>query len=249
MAEQRHLNNAPITEAIIDFRAKSANEFKVDQFESIKSELEKNYPIMEKQQASEVRLEFKEGKPKHFPVEDLGTQGYLFKTNDKIQIAQYRLNGFTFNRLKPYTRWDDVFEEAKRLWGLYREVARPEIITRLAVRYINHLKLPLPVDNFGDYLVAPPVVPDSLPQQLLRFLNKLVIIDDKNKIIANIIQASDEKGSDNKHLNIILDIDAYKIVDYNCETDEMWDIFKKLRQMKNEIFFKSLTEKTVGLFE
>jgi uncharacterized protein (TIGR04255 family) len=249
MAEQRHLNNAPITEAIIDIRGKLPNEFKVDQFEAIKNELEKNYPIMDKQQTSEVRFEFKEGKPKFFPHEDLGIQGYFFKTNDKIKIAQFRVNGFTFNHLKPYTRWEEVFNESKKLWKVYIRVSHPEIITRLAVRYINHIKLPLPINDFGDYLVTPPTIPQGLPQQVVKFLNRIVIVDEQDGIMANITQTLDEKSSDSKHLNVILDIDVYKHGQYSCESDEIWEILNKLRIMKNDIFFKSITEKTAGLFE
>ena len=36
MAEVRHLNNAPITEAIIDFRVKLPSEFKVEAFLELK---------------------------------------------------------------------------------------------------------------------------------------------------------------------------------------------------------------------
>jgi len=249
MAQQRHLKNAPITEALIDIRVKLPDEFEISQFEPIKKEIENQYPIFEEQRSFKHSHAFKEGKPKNFSFEDMGVQGFFFKTADKIKIAQFRLDGFTFNHLKPYSDWETIFEEARRLWTLYKEITSLELITRLAVRYINHLKLPLPIDNFADFFTAPPTVPEGLPQSLIKFQSRNVIIEPENQIIANITQASDEKGSDSQNLNVILDIDTLKNVNYRAENKQMWDIFENLRKMKNDIFFKSLTEKTVRLFE
>ena len=43
MAEVRHLNNAPITEAIIDFRVKLPSEFKVEAFLELKKTMKGYY--------------------------------------------------------------------------------------------------------------------------------------------------------------------------------------------------------------
>jgi len=250
MAKQRHLRNAPITEAIIDIRVKLPDSFEVTQFVPIKDKIKNKYPILDQQHAYQARQEFKKGKPVHFPFEDLGVKGYFFKTDDKIKIVQFRLDGFTFNHLKPYTCWKDVFEEAMGLWKLFKDTASPELITRLAVRYINHISLPLPNINLNDYLTVPPVVPEGLPQAVLSFLNKTVIMDsNNNRITANITQASDDKWSDKENLSVILDIDAYKHVNFGPEKEGICDIFESLRQMKNNIFFEYLTEKAVEIFE
>ena len=75
---------------------------------------------------------------------------------------QFRINGFTFNRLKPYTSWGDILPQVKDLWSLYIDIASPESITRIAVRYINNIEIPKP-DNivFSDYLKVPPKIPDN----------------------------------------------------------------------------------------
>lgn len=250
MAKERHLNNAPIAEAIIDFRVKLSSDFKIQKFESLKEELRDRYPKSEESHAFAGGIEIKKGKLSSTTVKDMGLKGYFFKSADEKQIAQFKNDGFTFNRLKPYTRWEEIIKEAKSLWGIYVDKASPELVTRIAVRYINRLEIPFKTDDFSYYLAAPPSSPPDLPSniEVEGFFNRIVIRDLKQDIKSNIIQAL-EKGVDPKFRVIILDIDVYKIHDYNIDDKEIWETFEKLRDMKNHIFFNSLTDETVRLFE
>jgi uncharacterized protein (TIGR04255 family) len=249
MSQIRHLKNAPIVEAIIDIRVKLPSAFQVKQFESLKTQLSNSYPKAEERFAIEGGIEIKKGKLTSSIVKDKGLQGYFFKSGDGKQIVQCRNKGFTFNRLKPYTRWEEVIEEAKKLWEIYVEKASPELVTRIAVRYINRLEVPFKTYDFSNYLVAPPNIPSGLPENIKieGFFNKIVINDVEKDIKANIIQTLD--SIDNKFVKFILDIDVYKIHDYNIDDEEVWDTFENLHVMKNQIFFKSLPDKIVELFE
>ena len=66
---------------------------------------------------------------------------------------------------------------------------------------------------------------------------------------ANLIQLLEEGLPPRDHVPIILDIDVYKIVDMLPETEDAWNLLEELRVYKNAVFFASLTEKTVRLFE
>ena len=54
MARPRHLKNAPIVEAIVDFRVRLPDEFKVQTFASIKKVLGDSYPQMEERREFEA---------------------------------------------------------------------------------------------------------------------------------------------------------------------------------------------------
>src|SRR5262249_12837098 len=99
MAPPRHLSNAPITEAIIDFRVKRSKDFGVEGFHAVRERLRESYPHIEEQHQYEGRIEFRTGKS---ASTDRGVNGFLFRTEDKLNVAQFRRDGFTFNRLKPY---------------------------------------------------------------------------------------------------------------------------------------------------
>jgi len=245
MARQRHLDNAPIVEAIIDLRVKNPSSFGVTDFLSLKEDLKKEYPIVEDRRLVEVGGKI-EGKQIEQTIIDKGITGYFFKTSDSKNVAQFRIDGFTFSRLSPYSEWETVLSEAKRLWGLYSIKCLPELITRIAVRYINRLDLPLPIEDFADYLTAPPLVPDSLPQGVSQFLTRVVIHD--ADITANIVQTM-KSSSKADHIGVILDIDVFNLKESGFEESSIWPEFEKLRDFKNRIFFESITEKTVRLYE
>lgn len=65
--------------------------------------------------------------------------GFQFWDAEKVRVFQARLDGFTYSRLAPYDCWEDLCGEARRLWRQYREFAKPERVSRIAVRYINRL--------------------------------------------------------------------------------------------------------------
>jgi len=247
MARQRHLNNAPITEAIIDFRVVLASGFDVKKFLEAKETLCKNYPKNEtiKLVTASFGTE-KDGKTFIKPPQDEETQGYFFKSEDEKNIAQFRLDGFTYNRLHPYTNWENVLGEAKSLWGVYCSIASLEKVKRVAVRYINKLDIELPISDFSEYLVAPPNVASSLPQAISQFLMRMTI-HDGDKIV-NLIQTMGP--SDNtSNIQIILDIDAFKISEPGLNVRNIWSDFEELHTLKNRMFFESITEKVAEKYE
>lgn len=246
MAKQRHLSNAPITEAIIDFRVKIPSGFDTEKLLSVTDDLSTSYPKSEPRKIITGSFGIEKGKPFVQPPKDEGIQGYFFKSEDEKNIAQFRVDGFTFNRLQPYLNWETVLSEAKNLWKLYLSKAEPEVITRIAVRYINRLELRLPINDFSEYITAPPTVPDSLPQEVSQFLTKVVIHE--GDITANIIQTLD-KSPKPDHIRIILDIDVFIFNELGIRMEDIWTDFEKLHKMKNRIFFESITEKTARLYE
>ena len=248
MAKYRHLDNAPITEAIIDLRVRLPSEFQIEKFSSLRETLHDQYQDVEERRLSKVAFDMEAGKPVVQPPEDKGIEAYLFKSADNTKVAQFRKDGFTFSRLKPYTSWEDILAEAKNLWKLYVATASPELVTRIAVRYINQLNIPLPIDDFARYLTVPPRVPVNVPQDVSSFFSRVVVHDLEQDIAANIIQVLQGSSMPN-HVAIILDIDVYKQKESGFEESDIWLTFERLRDLKNRIFFDSVTEETVSLYE
>ncbi|MDP2719618.1 MAG: TIGR04255 family protein [Dehalococcoidia bacterium] len=246
MAKHRHLKNAPLTEALIDIRVSLPSVFDPKDFLSLSNDISDKYIKSGPRQMFTAAFGVEAGIPFTKATESKGVHGYICKSGDGKDVVQFRIDGFTFSRLNPYSAWETVLSEAKRLWELYSIKCSPELITRIAVRYINKLDLPLPIKDFADYLTAPPLVPDSLPQEVSQFLTRVVIHD--ADITANIVQAM-KSSLKADHLGVILDIDVFKVNENGFEESSIWPEFEKLRALKNRIFFKSITEKTAGLYE
>jgi uncharacterized protein (TIGR04255 family) len=247
-ARPRHLRRAPITEALIDFRVQPAEGLSTRKLEEAARRVEKEYPARSAVKTVHARLEL--GRGVVVPDFEHNEVGVLVKSPDEKTQAQFRLNGFTLNRLEPYTSWDEIYPETKRLWRLYVEVAQPVAVVRLAARYINRLKLPLPVADLRDYLIEPPRIPESLPQALLAFLTRLVIHDSSLQQSAIVTQSSEPNPVDPDHATVLLDIDAFKEVNLKqVQQDEIDRVLGDLHEFKNNIFFGSITQRASEFFE
>ena len=247
MAEPRHLEHAPITEALIDFRVKAWAGFRAEKFANLRGRLAARFPKVEERRGLQATFGVIQRKGQPPVMEDLGLQGYFFKASDEKTIAQFRVDGFTVNRLHPYTSWEKLFPEAMDLWRLYASFSKPEVITRLAVRYINRIvlppgaMLPLSTNLLRKYLEAAPVIPPEVPQSISGFLTRVTVHDPKTEINAHVAQAL-ETNAPGQQLVVILDIDAFKQREFTIDDPAIEQTFVQLRAFKNLIFFNSLSD-------
>lgn len=245
MARPRaHLAHAPIAEAVIDFRVLRRDGVLADHFAGLTNRIGAEYNQSSVMQSVTARFGFESGRPVG-PTQEQSAVGWLYQRPGAV--AQFRVDGFTFSKLEPYTTWEEVFAEALRLWRLYAVIAAPHETSRVAVRYINRLRLPGPAD-LGEYLESPPVLPAPIPQTLREFLSRVVVQDSGRNASAVLIQAL-ESSLDPSKIPVLLDIDAFREVALPPEDPSLPEIFEQLRVLKNTIFFASVTEKTVEMYE
>jgi uncharacterized protein (TIGR04255 family) len=246
MARHRHLDNAPITEAIIDIRITPKEGFTIDKLEPAFNELQTDYPKKETKYRWQGLLGLRDGEvEQHAPSTEPVANFYKSPTEDRI--TQFRLDGFSLNKLPPYDKWETFHAEAERLWTIYSKQAHPISLERIAVRYINKIQIPLGTD-FGEYLTSAPTVPASLPQELSEFLSRVVMHAPQTDAFAVVTQALGEIREADSVADIILDID---VVQQKTNTDVKYPraILENLRDFKNNVFFEYITEKTAELYE
>ncbi len=239
------LKKAPITEALIDIRVKLPSDFDVKNISSIYESIKNQYPETQERKISKVKFEPKAEEIVKSSRPEI--DGYRYFSTDKKQIVQARLDGFTFSRLHPYIKWEELRDEAHRLWQLYKNITCPESITRVAVRYINNLNIPMPIRDFSDYLTAPPTVSEGLPQVVSSFLTRVVIHESSVGANAIITQALEQIVTD--VAPIILDIDVFKLEPRGIEEKDAWEIIEKLRHLKNKVFFSSITDNLKEMYK
>jgi len=247
VARHRFLKNAPIREAIIDLKVAPAVD--LTKLEALFESLKKTFPKQELMRLATFGLEF--GPLELRPSRIEGTvHGRRLVSADERYIVQLRVDGFTFSRLPPYEKWEVMREAAKPLWEKFLEHSGAAKVTRAAVRYINVLDLPIPINDFKDYLCAPPEIPQSLPQDLGGFFSRIVIVHRELDAAAVVTQALETSFEDK--VQVILDIDVFREAkqrDWAVNDPSVWDTLERMRNFKNQIFFESITEKTAELFE
>lgn len=240
------LRNAPITEAVLDFRvAHPAGFDPLPALEALARDEAERYPQLWTQRAFEGRLTFQEeGVTADGGERDL--LGYMIRDREQRWVVQLQRGGLTVSRLRPYQTWDELFQEAWRLWSTYTQATQPESVNRLATRFLNHIKLPVNY-NTEEYFKVPIHVPEGLPDVLVAFQYRYVV-DADNGLRANVTLSTDpvEQGSDVSP--VLFDIDCYRQEGFLPDDPSIQTAFGNLRALKNRIFFESLTPRTLDLF-
>jgi len=168
-------------------------------------------------------------------------EGLQFATKPAAKILQAQRSGWTFNKLAPYESWESFSSEGRELWHKYREIARPEGIVRVALRYVNRLDLPLPMVDFKEYILTIPDIAPALPQSLSGFFMQLHIpqVDIDALAVLNVAMVPPEAANT---CSIVLDIDVFRTETVAQGEDDLWAYFEILREKKNHIFESCITE-------
>ncbi len=245
MARPRKLSRPPIAEALVDLRIAGANPT-VEELEALADSIRDEFPKKERQETAQVRFETREGQG-FAEARDLGVRGFILQSPTNDRRVQFRLDGFTFNRLPPYQSAEEMIAEALHLWDAYCNVVHPTTVTRIALRYINKLDLPFREgDNFDRLLEASPRLPAAIPQQVIEFRTRVAIADVRRDAVAFVTQRLDQGQGTNPY---IIDVDVFKAGQFPADSESLRSILLDLRDLKNDLFFSHLTEEAVRLYE
>ena len=239
MSEHPHLVNAPIREALIDFRVRLPSDFSSQTLLALTQELYTKYPKVSPIQQFQGEIQLSDEGPVSVqkPPQLLG---YRLESTDTLNVAQVRIDGFTFSRLEPYESWDRMVEDGWIVWRKYLERASPLGVERIATRFINRIILP-PSGQLAEVLSVPPVVPDGRIDSLL-FRYQLV---PANGVTA-IVSLATEDGPDP---SVILDIDCFVRKSFPTDEEVLQRQLHMVRDAKNRIFFSSLTPEAIERFK
>ncbi len=250
--ERQILKNPPIIEAILDIDCELSPKFELlgALEDSASKALAESYPTKTRQfmQSHQITKEG-DGVPEVRAGAPI-VQSIRFHDTNNAQLVQFRNTGFSFNRLRPYTSLDDYFDEIFRTWEIYKIVAVPLKIREIRLRFINRIMIPLENGRakLDDYFVVGPSVPDDDRFLLASFLNQFTALDNVNSTWVDVVlvaQSTEESG-----LPVVLDTTCRSVGP--IETDDNKQILatiQALRESKNTVFWRSLTEKCLNLFQ
>ena len=244
MASQ-HYAKAPITEAIIDVRVTPVESLRLSELQRTHKGQEATYPEIEPVSVAVGQMHVGQGVSTTASSKQIG---FWFRSADGRQLFQSRLDGFSMNRLMPYESWSPFRTEARRLWDIYRSVAKPQSVTRIAVRYVNRLDIPLPMRDFRDYLRTVPEVSAELPQGLAGYFMQLAIPQEDIKAVLMLNEALIDPAAPNV-ASVVLDIDFFRTAELPGKEDDLWNLFEDLHDRKNVIFEACITDQARELFK
>lgn len=248
MLAHEQFPNPPIIEALLDIQVELPPNIDLARIEGFKKYVASTHPIVMKKNQWQTSFQLGNGDLPEIRDKTVGTIGYQYLTADRKNIIQARLDGFTVNLLKPYSNWNSLQCEANERWKEYCEIATPLNVTRLALRYINKIEIPMPFTDFKEYLLTVPDIPSGIPQALSSFFMRLAIPNPKTQDVAFVTVSMEGELTPAKCLPIIFDIDVFRQVNLSPDVADIWEVFNTLREYKNDIFLASITQKARELF-
>ncbi|HEY1462744.1 MAG TPA: TIGR04255 family protein [Terriglobales bacterium] len=238
MARQRHLSHAPLREALIDIQVPAILQSSlIDSLESLNIEqFQKKVPIKISEFAFQIDQDNSQANSK------IQTIGWRLESQDGTRVIQLRTNGITYSVINRYNDWNDIKSATQEIWQKYCALVEGDImVSRIAVRYTNVLEIP-PGVELNDYLTTVPAIPQELPQVFSSLFTRVIIPFAPN-IQAQITTALESTNS------IVLDSDVFSQQSFDGKSLELWAALDSLRDIKNSIFFSTVTEKAIRIYE
>lgn len=195
-----------IIEAICDihFRLPESQEWKPSLPGEFFKRIQHEYPEMEP--VLEMGL--------HLEVGPSGTsakvlpppQKVRFKHRTRSLVLQLAENALSISVLPPYQGWNAMRTDALAAWKQLKEVLKPELISRLGLRYINRIEKETNQDRLGNWLVATEYIPAAILSSAPGFLLRIEThLDSENMLIITIGDTKTE--TENAYGAMIFDID------------------------------------------
>lgn len=244
-----HLTKAPVKEAIVDIRIAPTSQIDPAKLHALHKLFVAEYPDAQARNkiAGVFSFAAKPGEKSAAEIKDDGIDGYVFRSADKLNIVQMRLDGFSYSRLAPYTKWSEIQAEASRLWDIYAKAAGTFAVTRVAMRYINLLPIEGSLNDLNKFIEKPPVMPAALESKLFGYLEQNFLNDTHDGFQAILIQAVQPPVPPTA-FEYILDIDVF-LQSPKIPIEAVWGTLEKLRDYKNRIFFNTLKKETWERFQ
>jgi uncharacterized protein (TIGR04255 family) len=255
MAEQKGpYKKAPITEAVIDLRVELPEGTRVEALRDLHARLSDTYNAAQELYEGVAQIEL--GGPSPITRTARSHRGFRFDRADARRVTTAKLDGFSYSALAPYDRWESFRSEAKALWELYRDSYHPTHVTRVAVRYINRINVPLrSADSKGslrldNYFKTYPQIAEGLAHNTMAgFIMQVQVPqpDIESMLVVNQAVVPPEQPG---VFSVVLDLDLFRGVQWDPNDDELvWGYLDKLRARKNEAFEASITDNTRELFK
>jgi uncharacterized protein (TIGR04255 family) len=238
-----HLSKAPIVEAAFHLCSQFGALWELDQIrERLERELPE-YTAIEPLHSQQTNIDFTQNQITQSPVIVTG-----WKMSRGNRQAMFQRDSMLYSHLAPYETWDDFAAEALRVWRIYQKIGNHQVATRLGIRFINRIEFPKEGFQFIRYLKNVRFAPEGTKWGAWQFMHQTSLVDPntglKITLISALIPLPQEQAS---FVPIVLDIDVVK--DAEVDLIPSGELLAKMRELKNQAFFLSLTDETISLLK
>lgn len=238
--------NPPVVEALCEFR------FEPDQpwdwtvpglvYDRIKADFPK------KRQQNIVQLELHAEKEEIAQSVRGGVARMQFLRDDERALVQVGPDLLAVNQLQPYPTWQVFKKMVASGLSVYRDVANPKAVQRIGLRYINRIEIPEKQVSIGDYLLAQPSIPDSVPQVFATWAQRIEIpFEHTNGLL--VFQSGSIHKEQQDGAAFLLDLDFITLKVDKVTLDSAMDWVEKAHDEVERTFEACITDKAKALFK
>lgn len=238
---RRFYSKPPIVEAVIDTRFRGSMDEK--DLARAAQALAKWYP--QKQAMQNVRIDASPEGVSHTVTSD----GFRLTAEDGQRVVLIQPGGITSAHLAPYPGWDAFQAIAMQTIRRLRDKIGVRPLGRVSVRFINRIDIPTignVIDSFN-YVSFGPNNPASWGDTTEYHCKSVNKMKDDNRF-TSILQTGLTDSPLIDHVAIFLDIDVLYEGEVSSTETGILELLAKLREFKNALFERSITEQARTLF-
>jgi uncharacterized protein (TIGR04255 family) len=229
------LSHSPLREALVDIRLREELPASVlSQFKA-----PKGLAIAKEIRQGQFQVKIEKDKPVSTELIREGALGWRYEREDSSVVVQLRRNGMTYSILKDYPGWNVLRAASRDEWQEFLSVSGSVNASRLAVRYVNAIDIPMGAD-YDEYLTTAPRVPKAVPPIVNSFMQRVLVPVEEHAANVIITQTLETPAK-----AAVLDIDVFAECSLDGASSEIWQRLDILRNVADRIFFSSLTQKVI----
>ena len=239
------LPNPPIVEAVLEIHVNPSPNITTDVLKSPDKKLFESFPEQRTRREIEgqYQLDAAEGKFNQQTRQEI--TGYIYQSSNRKQVLQFLKTRYSFNQLHPYNSWEDFVENARSNWeNYYIGTAEPMNITKLRLRFLNHLHIPRTEDPSA-YITTYPSLPETINDTINSYFYRIGLIDNDD-IVSRAVHTL-KPAKDESRVILVIDNSVEMTIHSDPDNPEIWKGFEKLRAKYYQLFFELLTSKAIDL--
>lgn len=242
--------HAPIVEAVLAIRTTFKSPPTADALTACATSLSGPYPL--KVNLKRANFSFSLGGDADAASSTLKEEatGYRLTSKDSSRVVLIQDHGLTISHLAPYDEWSKLAQDGKEAWKIFVRECRPEAATRMALRYVNRIATRKKAIDIEDFLNVYPHLPEGAEWLVTgTFLQVQVPQLDLGKDAVAIINVALGEPDESGNVTLLLDIDVAISEPIDPLSVKLWDKFAQLRDRKNDLFERSITNTSRELFK
>ena len=174
---------------------------------------------------------------------------HRLESQDGAEVVQVLPTGINVSRLAPYRCWEDLFRRFCIAVGSVDSVLGLREISRVAVRSINRIDVPLEggIARYEDYLAIHVAMPEAIGAVTGFYLRANIPVPELSADAT--VQSAVMEPTAEGHASFVLDIDLVRTGGIPMDRGEAFRLVDSFRQHKNRLYRQLLTERALKEFE